>query len=146
MYFPISHTYLCHPFSIFICILRISIHTLLAFSCFSHVFPCFCHIPNSCFIFLRMYFPFPRTYLLSIFSYVYVFTTTYAAILHSGKYRKWVALLSIKLNKILKYYGTDPCLKSVLKEKSESMKKLGKYKYFPRIKAIYYLSKITRWW
>ena len=34
---------------------------------------------------------------------------------------------------ILRYYSALLC------------KKMGKYKYFPRIKAIYYLSKITQW-
>ena len=44
---------------------------------------------------------------------------------------------------VLSYYSELLFSVTIL---SYCLKKLGKYKYFPRIKAIYYLSKITRWW
>ena len=136
MCFLASGTYLFHLFSFFACVPLPPAHTYFIIS---PSLACIFHITTRMF---PMYVYFLQTNLL-----------------------KNNAIIQIIEVKILKY-PTQSCVTKWLKEKlifelifwivvlnycSELLfwvivKKLGKYKYFPKIKAIYYLSKITRWW
>ena len=80
MYSLTSGTYLFLLFSLFACIPLPLAHTYFFFFLFSHVFPCFWHIPISSFFFFRMYSLASGTCLFPLFS---LFACVYLPLAHT---------------------------------------------------------------